>query len=271
MRIADVLSGVPLLDRQDAICLLTSILKRPRSFVYTDPNYALSPLEGKVWQGLWGRYQQGEPLAYLMGTQDFHALCLDVNTSVLIPRVETEQMVEWILDQFCDASNFKAADLGTGSGAIACALALARPQWEVCATDLSVDALRVAQQNAARYQLNIHFYQGAWCAPLSLKDFDLIVSNPPYIALDDPELDISVTQYEPRSALIAEDSGFRDLYAISESARRYLKPHGILVMEHGHRQGKSMVRHLQALGYQEVCDHLDGFGRSRFVSAKHWP
>lgn len=255
-------------QRADALALLSQLLQRPESFCYAEPDYCLSEAEQQGYQQLCQRLQMNEPIAHILGYQNFCGLTLQVTSATLIPRAETEHMVDWVLRQGGGDQAWRVADLGTGSGAIACALAKARPGWQVDATDQSQAALTVARQNVADLQLmNVACYAGDWCQALPTGLYDLIVSNPPYIDTADEEVAAGVRLFEPASALFASESGLACLRVIAEQARSYLRPKGLLVMEHGHRQAGSVVKLLESLGYQAVSSHADWFGRDRFVSA----
>lgn len=218
---------------------------------------------------------QGQPIAYLLKEQGFWTLDLEVSPDVLIPRPETELLVEHAL-QLADEwqsgdDGWALADLGTGSGAIALALASERPQWQVCATDISKAALAVAQSNAQRLQLQVRFLHGAWCKALpSGSRWNMIVSNPPYISDHDPHLAQGDLRFEPRTALVAADAGFQDLQNIASQARGYLLPDGWLLFEHGYSQGEELKQRLQALGYADVHTVRDLAGHER-VTGGRWP
>ena len=194
------MSALSSLDRE---VLLSHVLNVPRSYLYAHPERTLTREEENFFLSLIKRAEQGEPIAYLTGHREFWALDLIVTPDTLIPRPETELLVELILKNKRDEKKI-IADLGTGNGAIALAIASERPDWMIYATDINKKALQVAEQNAARLQIkNIQFCAGSWCAALPPIQFDAIVSNPPYIAEDDPNVDPAVLNYEPRQALIA--------------------------------------------------------------------
>jgi release factor glutamine methyltransferase len=193
---------------------------------------------------------------------------LAVTPDTLVPRPETELLVECCLAAL-PAAPQRVADLGTGSGAIALALARERPAWSLLAVDASPAALAVAQGNAQRLGLhNLAFRQGNWCAALDGAAFDAIVSNPPYVAPDDPALD--ALRHEPLSALAAPDEGYADLLAIADGARAWLKPGGLLLLEHGATQAPRLATELVARGYARVVCHPDFAGLPR-VTAAQWP
>jgi release factor glutamine methyltransferase len=214
------------------------------------------------------RRAAGEPLAYIEGRKEFWSLDLTLTPDVLVPRPETELLVELAL-HLLPAGPQRVADLGTGSGAIALALAHERPQWGITAVDVSAAALAVASGNAARLGLGrVRFLEGSWCEPLGAEFFDAIVSNPPYVAAADPAL--AALRHEPQSALAAGDEGYADLLAIAAAAREHLRPGGLLLLEHGATQAPRLTSALVALGYARVVCHPDLAGLAR-VTETHWP
>lgn len=195
----------------------------------------------------------GEPLAYVLGRIGFHAIELAVNHDVLIPRADTETLVDATLACLGDRAGLAVADLGTGSGAIALALAHARPGWQITATDAHEGALACARANAAALGItNVAFAHGDWLTPLRKRRFAAIVSNPPYIEADDPHLAATALGYEPRHALVAADAGLADLRRIVEGAGAHLLPGGWLIVEHGYRQGLAVRRLFEQAGYQSI-------------------
>lgn len=247
----------------DAEVLLSHILKVDRSYLYAYPERLLSDEETVQFSDLLQKRLQGVPVAYLTGRREFWSLDLMVTTDTLIPRPETELLVETLL-QLPQKQSMTIADLGTGCGAIACAIAKERPDWIVYATDMSAAALNVAKANANEHGFeSIHFTLGDWCDALPPIFFDIIVSNPPYIAKDDAHLECDVLRYEPHEALIADDEGLRAIQHIISSAYHSLKPGGYLLIEHGFAQGAD-VRHLfgQA-NYSAIKTYTDLSGLER--------
>lgn len=216
------------------------------------------------------RLQQGEPLAYILGHQPFWSLDFLVSPDCLIPRPETESLIEWILQQFSAETRLHVADLGAGSGAIAVSLAYERPNWLIDAVDISVAALSLVGKNADRYKLqNLQTYLGSWCDALpTQKHYDLIVSNPPYIAPGD--LHLRDLRFEPQMALVSADNGLADLQKIIIGARTHLMPQGYLVLEHGYTQAQDVQAACAAAGYVSIESHIDLLKHPRFVSAV-WP
>ncbi|GLP95453.1 peptide chain release factor N(5)-glutamine methyltransferase [Paraferrimonas sedimenticola] len=255
----------------DAEVLLLHLLDKPRSYLFTWPEAALDETQQAAYAELVERRAQGEPVAYLTGTREFWSLPLAVSPQVLIPRPDTEALVEAALGLGL-ADDARVVDLGTGSGAIALALAYENPNWQVSAVDASAGALEVAKANAERLGLErVQCLLGSWFEPLPQKPcFDLVVSNPPYIDGDDPHLSQGDVRFEPDSALVAKQQGYRDLFDIAEQARQYLKPGGILMMEHGFEQAPTTCNYLRELGYQDVDFGRDLAGQPRF-SFGVWP
>lgn len=211
------------------------------------------------------RRAQGEPLAYITGTKEFFGLPLRVDARVLVPRPDTETLVDWALE-LMPQKNARVIDLGTGSGAIALALKHARPDWDVHALDASADALAVAQANAANLGLGIQFHQGLWLSGLRLEPdttqcFSLIASNPPYIEAGDPHL--AALTHEPQQALVAGADGLDDLRTIIGQARDHLQEHGWLVLEHGYQQAAAVRELLRTAGFSQVQSRRDLAGIER--------
>lgn len=255
--------------RADIELLLCEVLGRPRSFLFTWPDKILSADQQTRFEQLLVRRKQGEPVAHLLGYRDFWTLRLKVSPDTLIPRPDTETLVEQALALLPDTPA-RVADLGTGTGAIALALASERPQWRLIATDLHPGAVVLARENALAHQLNnVEILQGSWCQPLS-GQFDMIVSNPPYIDPEDPHLRQGDVRFEPLSALTAEDKGMADIRTIAEQARALLQPGGWLLFEHGYEQGEAVRDLLQQLGYAQVCTRRD-LGDNDRVTQGCWP
>lgn len=214
------------------------------------------------------RAESGEPLAYICGLVGFWTLTLRVTPDVLIPRPDTETLVELALAAEDDAPR-RVLDLGTGSGAIALALAAERPQWYITATDLSNAAIAVAQDNANRLALPITLHQGAWFDAIEAEQqFDLIVSNPPYVLDTDPDLDDTVRAHEPHAALFSGTDGLGDIRKIVDGAPPHLAPNGWLAIEHGHRQGDAVAHLLTAQGFSAVATVKDLAGQPRVTHGR---
>jgi len=252
--------------RLESELLIANVLQTTRTWLFTYPEQALTATQQQqLWNDL-ERRLRGEPMAYILGYQEFWGLKLKVDANVLIPRPETEHLIEWILAH-CEHSPLRVADLGTGSGAIAIALASERPEWSIDATDHSPTALAIAQQNAANHQVkNVHFYLGNWCDALPPKQYDLIVSNPPYIADQDPHL--SALIYEPRSALSAGVDGLNAIRTIIEQAPDFLAENGYLILEHGYDQAAMVTKLLQHQHFTDIQIHTDLAHHPRFATAR---
>jgi len=255
--------------RLDAEVLLAHALGRPRTHLHAWPETVPAPAQRARFEALLARRAGGEPVAYLVGQREFWSLPLAVTRDTLIPRPETETLVEQALAVISGAGRVAIADLGTGCGAIALALARERPAARVLATDRSGAALAVARANAQRLGIdNVEFACGDWCDALGSRRFDLVVSNPPYIAERDAHLGRGDVRFEPRSALAAGHDGMTDLTAIARGARRHLHSGGWLILEHGYDQQAALMRLLQSLDYREVTDHPDAAGHGRVACAR---
>jgi release factor glutamine methyltransferase len=256
-------------DRLEAELLLVHVLDKPRSWLIAHADDALDEAQTNAFEALVQRRHNGEPVAYITGHRGFWSLELEVTPATLIPRPETELLVELALERLPPAG--RVVDLGTGSGAIALAIAHERPQARVMATDASLDALAVAQRNAVRLGLaRVSFMHGDWFGPLSGERFDMVVSNPPYIEADDPHLAQGDLRFEPASALASGSDGLDDIRRIVEGARAHLEPGGWLMMEHGWSQGDAVRAVLSTAGYHHVFTAQDLEQRDR-VSGATWP
>lgn len=245
------------------------MLETSRSFLYANPALELPVQRADIFTKLVRQRALGHPIAYLTERSEFWSLPLKVNADVLIPRPDTELVVELALQKIPSEARWRIADLGTGSGAIALALARERPRCQVTATDASSTAVAVANRNARQLGIaNVEFLTGNWCEPLPATPFDLIVSNPPYIAQDDPHLEQGDVRFEPRRALAAGPEGMDDLRTIAACARSHLRSGGWLLLEHGYDQGDSTTRLLAEAGYREIRDHYDDAGLSRVAEAR---
>ena len=216
------------------------------------------------------RRASGEPVAYILGRKNFWTLELSVSPAVLIPRPETELLVERVLALHPNGEA-RVADLGTGSGAIALALASERPGWRIIATDISAEALGVARANAAALGLErVQMFQGDWLDCLRGRTFHLLLSNPPYVAIGDPALSQAELMREPRLALVAADHGLAALHGIIRAAPDHLEPGGWLLLEHGAAQAAAVAGALVARGFAQVRSHRDLAGRERMTEGQ-WP
>lgn len=249
--------------RLDAELLLEYVTGLSRTDFRAAPERALPTHAGWSFQQLIRRRLQGEPVAYIRGHQEFWSLLLEVTPAVLIPRPETELVVERVLALLRPEAT-AMADLGTGSGAIALAVASERPSLQITAVDVSVDALEIAKRNAARLQLrNVRFERGQWFAPLAGRRFDVVAANPPYIARGDTDLAAEVSRFEPEIALIAGVTGLEAIEQILAQAGGYLTPGGWLVLEHGWTQAGAVRERLVRSGFAHVRSHADLAGHER--------
>ena len=252
-------SDTPALDAELLFCAVCGI---DRSAVTTDQSLALTNRQVDVFSTLINRRAAGEPIAYLLQRKEFWSQDLLVSPEVLIPRPETELLVEQALENLPDQP-CNVADLGTGSGAIALAIATERPNVQVTATDISQSALEVAMKNAARLGVrNVTFRQGDWFAPLADQHYRLIVSNPPYVRVGDPRLEAG-TLYEPVDALISGYDGLDALRMICAAARRYLNSQGVLVLEHACDQKNAVHKLLSQGGFETIVSSTDLAGKPR--------
>jgi release factor glutamine methyltransferase len=255
--------------RLDAEVLLACALQKARSHLFAWPEYMLSDAQQQRFEQLLSRRLAGEPVAHLTGQREFWSLPLQVSGDTLIPRPETETLVAEALCVLPVGSRGDIADLGTGSGAIALAIASERPGCRIVATDSSAAALAIAQSNAQRLGIdNIEFIEGDWCNALQGK-FDLIISNPPYVAARDPHLESGDVRFEPRSALVAGASGMDALSAIAHCAQTYLKAGGWLLMEHGYDQSDAARQLLASAGYRDISDINDEAGLARVIRGRN--
>ncbi|HEY5810517.1 MAG TPA: peptide chain release factor N(5)-glutamine methyltransferase [Povalibacter sp.] len=255
--------------RLDAEILLEHVTGLSRTAFRTAPERELPVPAGWSFQQLVKRRLRGEPIAYICGHQEFWSLLFEVSPAVLIPRPETELVVERVLAHVDASTAAHIADLGTGSGAIALAIANERPAARLIATDASRPALEIATRNAARLQItNVNFVQGSWLTPLAGQSFHVIASNPPYIADGDPDLAIEVRRHEPGMALISGQSGFEALDAIVAAAPAHLMPQGWLVLEHGWKQGAAVRDLLVRAGFTRVRSHADLAGHERVTEGQ---
>jgi len=254
--------------RADAELLLMHVLDVNRAWLYTWPEKSLTESQQDSLNKLLARRIEGHPIAHLTGVREFWSLPLRVAPSTLIPRPDTETLIEWVLDlDLPDAA--RAIDLGTGTGAISLAIKSEYPAWSVEAVEFDVDAYALAQSNASRLELDIHLIHGSWFERVN-GHFDLIVSNPPYIDPDDNHLAEGDVRFEPASALVAEQSGLADLFHIIDHAPDYLKPDGWLLLEHGYDQAQAVCDYLRQRGFVNVQNRCDLGGNPR-VSGGRMP
>jgi release factor glutamine methyltransferase len=255
--------------RLDAEILLSHLLRRSRAFLRAWPEHGLTSEQASRFEAMIQRRAAGEPVAYLPGTREFWSLDLKVTPDTLIPRPETERLVELVLERLPVNQFARVADLGTGTGAVALAIAGERPRCEVVATDRSGEALAVARGNSDRLGLtNVRMVQGDWCAALTNERFHVIASNPPYVRDDDPHLVRGDVRFEPRTALAAGADGLDHIRRIAAEALDHLIPGGWLLLEHGFDQGEAVASILRRAGYSDVTAYTDMGGRDRVSSGR---
>jgi release factor glutamine methyltransferase len=260
--IASLLRNAELPDsptaRLDVELLLAAALGKPRSFLHTWPERIVSTEAAQAFDGFLKRRRTGEPVAYILGQQGFWNIDLEVATHTLIPRPETEMLVETALELLPGAIPHRLLDLGTGTGAIALSLAKDRPQWSVTAVDRVDDAVELAERNRQRLQLdNAHVMRSHWFSAVDGQRFDLILSNPPYIASNDPHLVEGDVRFEPSSALVSGTDGLDDLRLIVSQAPAHLEAGGWLLLEHGYDQGPAVRELLSRHGFEQIQTRRD--------------
>ena len=250
--------------RLDAELLLAWLLKVERSHLYAHPQQAVAPEQQARFLHHISERRRGRPIAQLIGQWEFWSLELQVDEHTLVPRPETEHLVEWALELMPRDIAYNLADLGTGSGAIALAIASEHPRARIIATDISAHALRVARHNATRLGLEtVYFSQGDWYQALGEALFEIIVSNPPYIEETDPCLTADGLSYEPRTALAAGADGLDAIRGIVAGAHRHLRHDGWLLLEHGQDQGEAVRQLLRQAGFNKVTTRRDHAGHGR--------
>ena len=255
-------------DRLDAQLLLGHLLTRSRTWLLAHDDQMLPPAAHAAWPAALARRAQGEPLAYVVGEQEFCGLALSVDANVLVPRPETEILVGWALECWPTSPSPSVVDLGTGSGAVALSIKQQQPAAQVTATDLSWKALGVAQANAKRHHLDVHWAPGHWWAAVGDQRFGLAVSNPPYIAQGDVHL--AALSHEPQLALTSGHDGLDALRQIIDGAPDHLLPGAWLLLEHGHDQDEAIRKLLTRRGFDSPQTRHDLANLPRCTGAR-WP
>lgn len=255
--------------RIDSEIMLAQVCGKTRTYLRTWPEKSLTPEQLTQFQQLITRRCSGEPVAYITGEREFWDMTLQVSPDTLIPRPETEHLVELALEKIPQKSQWHIADLGTGCGAIALAIARERPHCKILATDTSVAALAVAQNNARHLNIrNVTFIEGHWFEPLGEQQFEMIVSNPPYVHPDDEHLSQGDLRFEPVQALRSIPDGLTDIHVITKAARKHLVSPGWLILEHGYDQGSAVKKMLESLGYSQVSTREDLARNERLTMGK---
>lgn len=259
-------SDSALLDGQ---ILLSMALDKPRSYLLTWPEKHLNNEQVEHYISLLTRRYLGEPIAYITGEKEFWSLPLKVSPATLIPRPDTETLIELVLDLFGADKNLHCLDLGTGTGAIALALASENSDWQIDAVDFNHDAVALAQYNAKSLGLqHVAIYQSDWFTAIDEhKKFNIIVSNPPYIDVNDENLSQGDVRFEPKSALVANEQGLADIKHIAKQAISYFSEQGMIFFEHGFEQGQQVRDILAALGYKKMQTKQDLNGLDRITWA----
>jgi release factor glutamine methyltransferase len=253
----------------DAEILLASALHKNRAFLHAYPEYCLKDEEYTIYQDLIAKRSLGQPIAYLLGRREFWSLSLQVNEHTLIPRPETELLVELTLSLLQGQMSASILDLGTGSGAIALALATEKPNWNLLACDIHPATLAVAEKNRETLKLdNVEMICSDWFRDLPLRSFDAIVSNPPYIAANDPHINQGDLRFEPKKALVSGEQGLYDLASIIEQSHERLNPGGLLLVEHGFSQKEAVIALFKAHGYENINSWQDWQGHDRVCGGR---
>lgn len=261
---AEALQASSSTPRLDAEVLLSHVLKKNRTFFYTYPETCLTPEQDQCYQQLLAQRQRGVPIAYLIQQREFWSQNLYVTPATLIPRPETEDLVACCLNLLAQRENLRVLDLGTGSGAIAIALAIERPSWQIIASDKSAEALAVAAKNIQSLQLsNVHCVESDWFSAFENQRFNAIISNPPYLAWYDPHLEQGDLRYEPQQALVGGEDGLMAFRHLIHDSPLYLKSEGLLLVEHGYNQKAAVQALFCQAGYQGVQCWPDSGGQDR--------
>lgn len=248
------------LDAQLLICHACNI---EQTKIITYPEQTLSEQQLELFTSALNRRKNGEPLAYITGRKEFWSLEFTVSEHVLIPRSETELLIELTLNEVSNTKAPRILDLGTGSGIISISVAKEREDAKIVATDISSQALEIAKKNAEKHNAEITFIKSSWYENLAEEIFDAIICNPPYIAKDDPDLDKHVYQHEPGKALISDKNGLKDLELVIAGAKEYLSSTGYLAVEHGFQQAKKVQQLFDQHGFMSIQTHKDLAGLDR--------
>jgi release factor glutamine methyltransferase len=263
------ISGSALLEAEVLLC---TVLGNGRPFLRAWPDQELDPEHVAAYKAMLDERQQGKPIAYITGKREFWSRDFQVSPDVLIPRPDTELLIELSLAQIPANQPCRIVDLGTGSGIIAITLAAERPYAQVSATDISATALQIAKANALKHKVgHIQFYQSNWFESIPAGKFDLIVSNPPYLAVDDEHLQQGDLRFEPLTALISAQQGLSDIRTIATTARNKLGNGGFLLVEHGYNQQQDVQNIFIRLDYHNIQTQVDLSGQPRVTSGQYLP
>ena len=266
---AAILRSVSDSPRLDAELLMGMVLRKPRSFLHAWPEQQLSEQDAARYEALLRRRFSGEPIAYMTGIREFWSMPLRVTPAVLIPRPETELLVERALQRVPADQETRVLDLGAGSGAVSLAIARERPRAQVIGVDISLAALEVARANAQLQKAgNVEFRESDWFDAVRGEKFNVVVGNPPYVAEDDAHLERGDARFEPRLALDAGENGMNCFRAILERAHNYIVRQGWLLLEHGPDQHMPLRRLMEAQHYHDITLHKDAGGRDRVTECR---
>jgi release factor glutamine methyltransferase len=264
-----ILRAVSDSPRLDAELLMGLVLRKPRSHLHAWPEQRLSESQAECYERLLRRRFSGEPIAYMTGVREFWSMPLKVTPAVLIPRPETELLVEKALLRLPEDEELRVLDLGTGSGAVALAIARERPRVHVVGVDISLAALDIARLNARLQRIaNVEFRESNWFDAVRGEKFHVVVGNPPYVAEDDPHLESGDARFEPRLALDAGEAGMACFRAIIDRAHNYIVRQGWLLLEHGAAQHMPLRRLLEAQHYHDITIHKDAAGLDRVTECR---
>lgn len=253
----------------DAQVLLTHVLQCNTAHLLAWPEKELDKEQASNFLSLVKQRQSGKPIAHLTGFREFWSLEFFVNNSTLIPRPETETLIEFVLNKFTENKSYKLIDMGTGTGAIAVSIAKEKPDWVITASDISIDALNLAKKNSEHHHTdNITFTQGNWFENINTDDFDFIISNPPYIAENDPHLKQGDVRFEPQSALTSGEAGMDDINHLCQHAKDHLTSDGWLIIEHGYNQNQLVFDCFTKNGFTLIEQSQDLSGHTRMTAGK---
>jgi release factor glutamine methyltransferase len=253
----------------DAQVLLTHVLRCNTAHLAAWPEKSLKEEQLSQYLQLIQQRKEGLPVAHLTGSREFWSLDFSVNNSTLIPRPETETLIEFILEKFSDKEGLKLLDMGTGSGAIAISIAIEKPGWKIFSSDISEQALDLARKNSRRHQTaNTTFIHSDWFSSITDNDFDIIISNPPYIAEDDPHLAEGDVRFEPLNALTSGAEGMDDIEHLCLNAKNHLAKNGSLIVEHGYNQQQLVADCFDKNGYMQIEQKQDLSGHTRMTAGK---